>query len=397
VTGLLLVDKPEGMTSAGAIRALKPRLGRTKVGHLGTLDPFASGLLPLCLGEATKVARYLLAERKAYTGTIRLGVVTDTLDRTGQPLESMPVPPIAQMALDALATRFTGPQEQVPPMYSALKRAAFRSTSSRAAGSRWSVNHVRSRSRGWTSCDMMSGSTSRSCVRRARTCASSPPTWGGRSARSPTWRACDARGGTVLDRTGDTARHTRGVGGRGVSPALRRARSAGRIRGLPGTGRGRCTPAPRTTGAAQQSASTPLCRGDGTRPRPGGRGRRGDRGGGRVVKVGAPARLVVGALYNAQGGCWRRSVPPPTRFPAPAQRFSMRWARSRGGVVNSVANRGAERVGQLVGGRRVDHAEGGRVDVEGDARARVPELLGDPPLCRSGRGGWRTSAACCGA
>jgi tRNA pseudouridine55 synthase len=123
VTGLLLVDKPEGMTSAGAIRALKPRLGRTKVGHLGTLDPFASGLLPLCLGEATKVARYLLAERKAYTGTIRLGVVTDTLDRTGQPLESMPVPPLAQVALDALAARFTGPQEQVPPMYSALKRA----------------------------------------------------------------------------------------------------------------------------------------------------------------------------------------------------------------------------------------------------------------------------------
>jgi len=122
VTGLLLVDKPAGMTSAGAIRALKPRLGRTKVGHLGTLDPFASGLLPLCLGEATKVARYLLAERKAYTGTIRLGVVTDTLDRTGQPLESMPVPPIAQMALDALATRFTGPQEQVPPMRSSWRR-----------------------------------------------------------------------------------------------------------------------------------------------------------------------------------------------------------------------------------------------------------------------------------
>jgi len=123
VTGLLLVDKPEGTTSAGAIRALKPCLGRTKVGHLGTLDPFASGLLPLCLGEATKVARYLLAERKAYTGTIRLGVLTDTLDRTGRPLETMPVPPLTQSTLDDLAARFTGPQEQVPPMYSALKRA----------------------------------------------------------------------------------------------------------------------------------------------------------------------------------------------------------------------------------------------------------------------------------
>ncbi|HZP42614.1 MAG TPA: tRNA pseudouridine(55) synthase TruB, partial [Candidatus Binatia bacterium] len=71
MTGVLLVDKPEGMTSAGVIRMLKPRLGRTKIGHLGTLDPFASGLLPLCLGEATKVARYLLAEHKVYEGTIR--------------------------------------------------------------------------------------------------------------------------------------------------------------------------------------------------------------------------------------------------------------------------------------------------------------------------------------
>ena len=64
MTGILLVDKPEGMSSAGAIRVLKPLLGGAKVGHLGTLDPFASGLLPLCVGEATKVARYLLLERK---------------------------------------------------------------------------------------------------------------------------------------------------------------------------------------------------------------------------------------------------------------------------------------------------------------------------------------------
>jgi tRNA pseudouridine55 synthase len=122
VTGLLLVDKPEGMTSAGVIRALKPRLGRTKVGHLGTLDPFASGLLPLCLGEATKVARYLLLERKAYEGTIRLGTATDTLDRTGRPVEEAPVPALDEAAAAAAAARFTGRQLQVPPMYSALKR-----------------------------------------------------------------------------------------------------------------------------------------------------------------------------------------------------------------------------------------------------------------------------------
>ena len=122
MTGVLLVDKPEGTTSAGVIRALKPRLGRAKAGHLGTLDPFASGLLPLCLGEATKVARYLLVEHKAYEGTIRLGTATDTLDRTGTPIDTAPVPALAQAALDAVAARFTGRQQQVPPMYSALKR-----------------------------------------------------------------------------------------------------------------------------------------------------------------------------------------------------------------------------------------------------------------------------------
>jgi len=122
VTGIVLLDKPEGTSSAGVLRALKPRLGRTKVGHLGTLDPFASGLLPLCLGEATKVARYLLLEDKAYTGTIRLGTATDTLDRTGRCIETAAVPRLDQATIGAAAARFTGRQRQVPPMYSALKR-----------------------------------------------------------------------------------------------------------------------------------------------------------------------------------------------------------------------------------------------------------------------------------
>lgn len=122
MTGLLLVDKPEGITSAGVIRALKGRLGRTKVGHLGTLDPFASGLLPLCLGEATKIARYLLLEEKAYTGTIQLGTATDTLDRTGGVVDTAAVPALTAAAVEAVAARFTGEQTQVPPMYSALKR-----------------------------------------------------------------------------------------------------------------------------------------------------------------------------------------------------------------------------------------------------------------------------------
>jgi len=122
MTGILLVDKPEGMTSAGVIRALKGRLGGAKVGHLGTLDPFASGLLPLCIGEATKVARYLLLEEKAYEGRIRLGRATDTLDGTGTTTVTEAVPPLEQPALDDVAQRFVGPQRQTPPMFSALKR-----------------------------------------------------------------------------------------------------------------------------------------------------------------------------------------------------------------------------------------------------------------------------------
>ena len=122
MTGVLLVDKPEGLSSAGAIRALKGRLGGAKVGHLGTLDPFASGLLPLCVGEATKIARYLLLERKEYAGTIRLGIETDTLDRTGETLSTAEVPDVSAQHLANVARRFIGRQHQVPPMYSALKR-----------------------------------------------------------------------------------------------------------------------------------------------------------------------------------------------------------------------------------------------------------------------------------
>jgi tRNA pseudouridine55 synthase len=122
VTGVLLVDKPEGISSAGVIRALKPRLGGAKVGHVGTLDPFASGLLPLCIGQATKVARFLLLERKAYTGTIRLGIETDTLDRTGNTIRTAAVRPVSPGDLDRVSAEFVGARVQTPPMYSALKR-----------------------------------------------------------------------------------------------------------------------------------------------------------------------------------------------------------------------------------------------------------------------------------
>ena len=121
--GILLVDKPEGMTSAAVVRAVKRRLAVAKVGHLGTLDPFATGLLPLCLGEGAKVVAFLNQERKVYEGTIQLGVATETLDRTGAEVERLPVPELDADALERAASQFRGEIEQVPPMYSAVKQS----------------------------------------------------------------------------------------------------------------------------------------------------------------------------------------------------------------------------------------------------------------------------------
>lgn len=122
LNGVLLVDKPEGPTSAEVVRIVKRELQVDKIGHLGTLDPFASGLLPLCVGAGTKIAQFLMAERKAYTGTIRLGVETDTLDATGVITRTAPVPPCGPETLRELERRFCGGYWQTPPMYSALKR-----------------------------------------------------------------------------------------------------------------------------------------------------------------------------------------------------------------------------------------------------------------------------------
>jgi len=120
--GILLVDKPGGITSAGVVRDVKRAHRLKSIGHLGTLDPMATGLLPLCIGAGTKIAQFLGAERKSYTGTIRLGVATDTLDMEGQVVAEAPVPADVAGRLDAIAARLTGPGEQLPPMYSAVKR-----------------------------------------------------------------------------------------------------------------------------------------------------------------------------------------------------------------------------------------------------------------------------------
>jgi tRNA pseudouridine55 synthase len=104
------------------VREVKRRLGGAKVGHLGTLDPFATGLLPLAIGEGAKVVPFLNQEEKSYSGTIVLGNATDTLDSTGRTTETAPVPPLTQATVDEVAGRFLGEIAQVPPAFSALKR-----------------------------------------------------------------------------------------------------------------------------------------------------------------------------------------------------------------------------------------------------------------------------------
>ncbi len=124
--GILLVDKPEGCTSADVVRAIKRRHRPSSVGHGGTLDPMATGLLPLCIDGGTRIAQFLGAESKAYAGRIRLGQATDTLDVTGQVLREAAVPDLSPEAIEAAAARFVGRTEQVPPMFSALKKGGKR-------------------------------------------------------------------------------------------------------------------------------------------------------------------------------------------------------------------------------------------------------------------------------
>ena len=120
MNGLLLVDKPEGLTSADVVRVVKRRT-HSKTGHLGTLDPFASGVLPLCLGEGTKIAQFLNTADKEYTGVIRLGSETDTGDPTGTVIRTAPAPGLVAARLHEVSRQFQGEMLQIPPMYSALK------------------------------------------------------------------------------------------------------------------------------------------------------------------------------------------------------------------------------------------------------------------------------------
>ena len=122
VHGLLLLDKPQGLSSNQALQQARHLYAAAKGGHTGSLDPLATGLLPLCFGEATKIAGLLLGSAKAYETVCRLGVVTDTADAQGTVVETRDVPLLDDERIERALNLFRGRIQQVPPIYSALKR-----------------------------------------------------------------------------------------------------------------------------------------------------------------------------------------------------------------------------------------------------------------------------------
>ena len=123
MNGVVIIDKPAGVTSAEVVRRIKRSVKPARVGHLGTLDPFATGVLPILIGEATKLAPFMEGGEKRYEGTIKLGSETDTLDCDGSVVRTAPLPSVTMERLDVIEREFTGKLTQVPPVFSAIKRA----------------------------------------------------------------------------------------------------------------------------------------------------------------------------------------------------------------------------------------------------------------------------------
>jgi tRNA pseudouridine55 synthase len=121
ITGIVIIDKPTGRSSNHVLQQVKRLFDAKKAGHTGALDPLATGVLPICLGEATKVSSYLLDADKRYHVTCQLGAVTDSGDSDGQILSTSDIPDFSEQDITHLLPEFTGEQDQVPPMFSALK------------------------------------------------------------------------------------------------------------------------------------------------------------------------------------------------------------------------------------------------------------------------------------
>lgn len=122
IDGALLIDKPSGPTSHDVVEAVRRRFKIKKVGHCGTLDPNATGLLVLVLGRATKLSEKLMSADKEYAGTMKFGETTDSHDADGEMIASMPVPPVSVDLLNEAAAAFVGDHLQTPPMVSAIKK-----------------------------------------------------------------------------------------------------------------------------------------------------------------------------------------------------------------------------------------------------------------------------------
>ncbi len=119
--GLLLVDKPQGLTSHDVVARVRKILNERRVGHAGTLDPMATGLLVLAVGPSTRLLRFAQSEIKRYTGTVKFGIATDSLDADGEIVANAPVPALTSDEMTIASSAFTGSQRQTPPMVSAIK------------------------------------------------------------------------------------------------------------------------------------------------------------------------------------------------------------------------------------------------------------------------------------
>jgi len=120
--GFLVVDKPQGMTSHDVVAKVRRGIGIKRIGHAGTLDPMATGVLVLCIGTATRLSEYVMDSEKVYTATVRLGVETDSYDADGQVIATANTDHFTPADIDRALTHFQGKVEQIPPMYSAIKQ-----------------------------------------------------------------------------------------------------------------------------------------------------------------------------------------------------------------------------------------------------------------------------------
>ena len=122
ISGVLLLDKPAGITSNAALQVVKRLFDANKAGHTGSLDPLATGMLPICLGEATKISGFLLSADKCYRAVCKLGVTTNSGDADGEVLQQRPVENINEARVREVLMNFMGDGKQIPPMHSAIKR-----------------------------------------------------------------------------------------------------------------------------------------------------------------------------------------------------------------------------------------------------------------------------------